>query len=157
MTTINPNEDSFSELESQLHDFSPETAAGSPESFGAFPPAAFAGIPSESELSRLAGLADEAILAQCDPEMRPCYEAAFQLRDETDGLFNPRWKGPKALDLGAIAKGFAVDLAAQSTYVDGNDALIDLGGNLKALRSEGGSHQPWRRQFRGHIPARTAP
>ena len=98
----------------------------------------------DSELSRLAPLDDDAILARCDAQMKPCYEAAFKLMKASGGAFNPRWKGPKMLDLGAIAKGFAVDLAAQATYVDGNDALIDLGGNLKALRSEGGSHQPWR-------------
>ena len=89
----------------------------------------------ESELSRLAGLADDAILAQCDPEMRPCYEAAFQLRDETDGLFNPRWKGAGTMDLGGIAKGFAVDLAAAALAGKvAQDTLLDLGGNLKAVR-----------------------
>ena len=60
------------------------------------------------------------------------------------GAFSPRWRGTNTLDLGAIAKGFAVDLAAEVTYVDGNDALLDLGGNLKALQGEGGSHRPWR-------------
>ena len=89
----------------------------------------------ESELSRLAGLADKAILAQCDPEMRPCYEAAFRLRDETGGLFNPRWKGAGTMDLGGIAKGFAVDLAAAALAGKvAQDTLLDLGGNLKAVR-----------------------
>ena len=84
-----------------------------------------------SELSRLAALGDAEVLAKCDPLVRPCYEAAFRLRDETEGLFNPRWKGPGTMDLGAIAKGFAVDLAVREAKIS-SDALIDLGGNLKA-------------------------
>ena len=92
-----------------------------------------------SELSRLAPLSEEEILAKCDPRMRPCYEAAFRLMRETDGAFNPRWRGPATLDLGGIAKGFAVDLAADELMrrrdATGEcDMLIDLGGNLKAVR-----------------------
>ena len=97
----------------------------------------------KSELSQLASLDEAGILARCDSLMRPCYEAAFRLMKESDGAFNPRWKGPKTLDLGAIAKGFAVDYAASGMYFDGNDALLDLGGNLKALRGEGGPHKDW--------------
>ena len=99
---------------------------------------------AESEISRLAPLDEEEILVKCDPRMKPCYEAAFKLMRASGGAFNPRWKGPGTLDLGAIAKGFAVDLAAESIYVDGNDVLLDLGGNLKALEGEGGSHKPWK-------------
>ena len=98
----------------------------------------------DSELSRLAPLGDDAVLAQCDKRMRPCYAAAFAIERLSGGAFSPRWRGTNTLDLGAIAKGFAVDLAAEVTYVDGNDALLDLGGNLKALQGEGGSHRPWR-------------
>ena len=87
-----------------------------------------------SGISRLAQFADDEVLAKCGAMVRPCYEAAFKLMRESGGAFNPRWKGPNTLDLGAIAKGFAVDAAAQECYVDGADALIDLGGNLKALR-----------------------
>ena len=97
----------------------------------------------DSELSRLAPLGNDEILARCDARMCPCYAAAFALERLSGGAFSPRWRGPGTLDLGAIAKGFAVDLAAASTYVDGNDALVDLGGNLKALKGEGGSHRPW--------------
>lgn len=88
-----------------------------------------------SELNRLASLSDEEVLARCTPSVRPCYAAAFRLRDETDGLFNPRWRGPGTLDLGAIAKGFAVDRAAEALAEAGRHAaiLIDLGGNLKAV------------------------
>jgi len=91
----------------------------------------------ESELSRLAPLPEDEILARCDEAMRPCYETAFRLMRETDGAFNPRWRGPGKLDLGAIAKGFALDLAeaelknAEAPLV-ADDALLDLGGNLKA-------------------------
>ena len=82
-----------------------------------------------SELNRLAGLPETEILRQCDPEMRPCYERAFALMRQTDGAFNPRWRGTNTLDLGAIAKGFAVDLAVEK--VKGRDVLVDLGGNLR--------------------------
>ena len=97
----------------------------------------------DSELSRLAPLGNDAVLARCDARMRPCYAVAFVLERLSGGAFSPRWCGTNTLDLGAIAKGFAVDLAAESTYVDGNDALLDLGGNLKALEGEGGSHRSW--------------
>ena len=106
----------------------------------------------ESELSRLSSLTEDEILSGCDKERsrfpwletRPCYEAAFKLMKASGGAFNPRWRGPKTLDLGAIAKGFAVDVAARAVHVDGADALLDLGGNLKALKGEGGSHKPWK-------------
>ena len=89
----------------------------------------------DSELSRLAKLSDAEVLATCDPSVRPCYEAAFRLRDETGSVFNPRWKGPSTMDLGAIAKGFAVDRAAEriAPRCGGTEVLIDLGGNLKAV------------------------
>lgn len=102
----------------------------------------------DSELSRLAPLGNDAVLARCDARMRPCYAAAFALERLSGGAFSPRWRGTNTLDLGAIAKGFAVDLAAESTYVDGNDALLDLGGNLKAIQGEGGSRRPWRTGIR---------
>ena len=89
----------------------------------------------ESELSRLASLDDDAgLIASVSEIMRPCYVAAFDMRDKTGGAFNPRWKGPGTLDLGAIAKGYAVDVAAER--VGPCDALINLGGNLKALGGE---------------------
>jgi len=100
---------------------------------------------STSELSRLAPLDDVEVLEKCDAQMKPCYEAAFKLMHESGGAFNPRWKGTNTLDLGAIAKGFAVDLASSmAPGVGPIDAIIDLGGNLKALRSEDGSYRPWR-------------
>ena len=89
----------------------------------------------DSELSRLAKLSDTEVLTTCDPSVRPCYEAAFRLRDETGSVFNPRWKGPGTMDLGAIAKGFAVDRAAEriAARCGETEVLIDLGGNLKAV------------------------
>ena len=100
---------------------------------------------STSELSRLAPLDDGEVLEKCDAQMKPCYEAAFKLMHESGSAFNPRWKGTNTLDLGAIAKGFAVDLASSmAPGVGPIDAIIDLGGNLKALRSEDGSYRPWR-------------
>jgi len=95
----------------------------------------------ESELSRLAPLSDDEILAKCSGYVRPCYAAAFRLRNQTGGVFNPRWKGPKTMDLGAIAKGFAVDKAIEGWV--GCDVksywriLVDLGGNLRAAGTKG--------------------
>ena len=88
-----------------------------------------------SEICALAKEPDSRVLELCDLRMRPCYEAAFAFRDRTSGVFNPRWKGPGTLDLGAIAKGFAVDMAAEriSPTAAGRETLIDLGGNLKSV------------------------
>lgn len=70
-------------------------------------------------------------------ETRPCYEAAFAMRERSGGAFDPFWRGDaKGPDLGAIAKGFAVDLAARRLLENGlvsDDILLDLGGNLKAV------------------------
>ena len=86
-----------------------------------------------SELSRLASLTEQEILRTCDPAMKPCYELAIAWRERTHGVFNPRWRGTNTLDLGAIAKGFAVDLAAARVPKGGYDVLLDLGGNLRAV------------------------
>lgn len=85
-----------------------------------------------SELSRLAPLPEKEILERCDESVRPCYEMAFELTKASGGAFNPRWRGTNTLDLGAIAKGFAVDCAVFSGAFAcvGPDALVDLGGNL---------------------------
>ena len=91
----------------------------------------------KSELSRLAACSDEKVCESCNSDMRPCYEAAFALQKASDGAFNPRWRGTNTLDLGAIAKGFAVDRLESTLKAArpvGTDCLIDLGGNLKALR-----------------------
>ena len=89
----------------------------------------------DSELSRLAPLGEEEILANCNRGVRPCYEAAFNLMRESGGAFNPRWKGPKTLDLGAIAKGYAVSLVTNDfAFVSQADMLVDLGGNVKSVR-----------------------
>lgn len=98
-----------------------------------------------SELNRLAALSDEEILAQCDEQVRPCYEMAFELMRKSGGAFNPRWRGPGTLDLGAIAKGFAVDEAVVDLGlpIGAPGLLLDLGGNLFAV---GGS---WRTQIAG--------
>jgi len=87
---------------------------------------------SDSEISRYVSL------DQVSPETRPCYEAAFALQRRSGGAFNPFWRGPaKGPDLGGIAKGFAVDLAA-ARLLRGEGVqrslLIDLGGNLKVVR-----------------------
>lgn len=94
---------------------------------------------AESELSRLAKLSDEEILLKCSPLVRPCYEAAFKLERETLGAFSPRWRGEGTFDLGAIAKGYAIDLAVEklrAKFPDGPETLVDLGGNLRAVSGE---------------------
>ena len=84
-----------------------------------------------SEISRLAGLPDDEVLrVTTEPS---CFAAAFSLMEASGGAFNPRWRGPGTLDLGAIAKGAAVDWAALNVW-NGEDILIDLGGNLKSVR-----------------------
>lgn len=88
---------------------------------------------SGSELSSMRMLGDGEILSRCSALVRPCYEAAFKMRDNTSGRFDPRWKGKGSFDLGAIAKGFAVDLACERIAGAKMDVLVDLGGNLKAV------------------------
>lgn len=85
---------------------------------------------NNSELSRLAPCSDAEILEKCSPLAKPCYEAAFKYRDMSEGRFNPRWRGEGTMDLGAIAKGYAVDLACE--MIGEKDVLVDLGGNMKA-------------------------
>ena len=103
----------------------------------------------DSELSKLACRTDDEILAMCgagSPEdtaaaARRCYKAAFQLAKASGLAFNPRWRGKGTLDLGAIAKGLAVDLAAEriaALVAEGTiprdvGILVDFGGNLKAV------------------------
>ena len=91
---------------------------------------------AESEIRRLAPLSDEQVLQQCSEATKPCYEAAFAIAKATDGAFNPRWRGGGTLDLGAIAKGFAVDLACNALEGAAADiqCLVDLGGNVKSVR-----------------------
>lgn len=101
----------------------------------------------ESELSRLTTTNDWR--AHVSSDVVPCYEAAFRLMEESRGAFNPllaamlREKGftrrSALVDLGGIAKGFAVDCAYES--VQGKNlgrpsVLIDLGGNLRACGGE---------------------
>ena len=98
----------------------------------------------ESRLSAWRGDSETSRYVSVDgvsPEMRPCYEAAFKLQKTSAGVFNPYWRGKgKGPDLGGIAKGFAVDLAAAKVELErraGNsgdvDILMDLGGNLKVV------------------------
>lgn len=91
-----------------------------------------------SQINSLANLSDDQVLKFADRIVRPCYAAAFTMRDESAGVFNPRWKGLKTLDLGAIAKGYAVDLAVERLLSSGarGEVLVDLGGNLKAVSGE---------------------
>lgn len=93
---------------------------------------------SDSEMSRYTSIDG------VSPEMRPCCEAAFELQKTSGGAFNPFWRGKgTGPDLGGIAKGFAVDLAAAKLLREGArpdsgscDVLLDLGGNLKVVSGE---------------------
>ena len=97
--------------------------------FNAFDPA--------SRLNGLAPRTDAEILSAVSRSPHAaCYRAAFALRRATEGAFDPRWKGAGTLDFGAIAKGYAVDLAAARLTADpkaARDLLLDLGGNLKSV------------------------
>lgn len=77
---------------------------------------------------------------KCTGFGKPCWDFAFRMKDETGGAFDPRWKGNGKLDFGAVAKGFAVDVAAESVRTNSSpkqcDLLIDLGGNLKAVKGD---------------------
>jgi thiamine biosynthesis lipoprotein len=92
----------------------------------------------DSEISRYT------TVENVSPVMRPCYEAAFRLQKVSGGVFNPFWRGRgTGPDLGGIAKGFAVDLAAEKLKpLDSipsdpkSGVLLDLGGNLKVLSGE---------------------
>lgn len=103
----------------------------------------------DSELSRLAASNCTDWVACTSSEVKPCYAAALKLAEQSGGAFNPR-VGAKLrelgvsggspysdFDLGAIAKGFAVDVAAQEiarVYTNAlPDLLIDLGGNLRVV------------------------
>ncbi len=91
----------------------------------------------DSELSKLAPLSDEEILTQCSPLVRDCYDLAFFGYKVTGGVFNPRWKGPGTMDLGGIAKGYALDIAAGKLWqreTDLPDLLLDLGGSLLVVK-----------------------
>ena len=77
---------------------------------------------------------------KCTAFGQPCWDFAFRLTEQTGGAFDPRWQGKDKLDFGAVAKGFAVDVAAESVRMNSSpkqcDLLIDLGGNLKAVKGD---------------------
>ncbi|MGH7729925.1 MAG: FAD:protein FMN transferase [Candidatus Eiseniibacteriota bacterium] len=80
-------------------------------------------VPSEGEI--------RAALARVGAE-RVHYDPATRLLAFDD----PRVR----IDLGGIAKGYAVDVAAESLKAHGvTDALVDLSGNMVALGSSGGA------------------
>lgn len=87
----------------------------------------------QSEINKLSALANEEVERRADPLVRDCYKAAFLVERLSGGAFSPRWRGTNTLDLGAIAKGYALDLAKEdylAKNVSSKDALLDLGGNL---------------------------
>ena len=104
----------------------------------------------DSELCRLAAAHRTNWTASASAEVRPCYAAALRLAEQSAGAFNPRvgarlrelgvsgGASYSDFDLGAIAKGFAVDVAAADlARAAGTNALpsllLDLGGNLRVV------------------------
>ena len=102
----------------------------------------------DSELCRLARAGETNAFARASAEARPCYQAALDLAAASSNAFNPR-VGARLrelgfshgrpfcdFDLGAIAKGFAVDVAARALPAElpFDGLLVDLGGNLRAVR-----------------------
>ena len=75
---------------------------------------------------------------KCTAFGQSCWDFAFRLTEQTGGAFDPRWQGKDKLDFGAVAKGFAVDVAAERARTNDVpcDLLIDLGGNLKAVKGD---------------------
>ena len=98
---------------------------------------------SDSELCRLAphlAAVGAAALPEIPADVRPCYAFAFDLQRQSDGAFSPvigealqhiGFSRLSPVDLGAVAKGFAVDVAYEALD-DDCDMLLDLGGNLRA-------------------------
>ena len=74
----------------------------------------------------------------CTAFGQPCWDFAFKLKEQTDGAFDPHWQGEDKLDFGAVAKGFAVDAAAEGVKAGAPsvDVLVDLGGILKAVKGD---------------------
>ena len=104
----------------------------------------------DSELCRLARAGETNAFARASAEARPCYQAALDLAAASSNAFNPR-VGARLrelgfshgqhfcdFDLGAIAKGFAVDAACRALPPDSPFAglLVDLGGNLRVVRGD---------------------
>ncbi len=100
-----------------------------------------------SELSRLSREGGTNWIARVSPETADCYRMALTLAERSGRAFNP-WVGVKLqelgfgggrplakFDLGAIAKGFAVDAAWLDVTgrFGTSDLLIDLGGNLRVV------------------------
>ena len=86
----------------------------------------------DSELCRLARADGTNAFDRASPETRPCYRAALDLAAASGNAFNPR-VGTRMrelgfshgqhfcdFDLGAIAKGFAVDAACRALPTSGN-------------------------------------
>lgn len=101
----------------------------------------------DSELSRLSREGGTNWIARVSPEVAGCYRAALLFAEQSGNAFNPQ-VGAKLrelgagdgrhyadFDLGAIAKGFAVDAAwdAVMRAFGASDMLIDLGGNLRVV------------------------
>ena len=102
---------------------------------------------ADSELSRLSREGGTNWIGCVSAEVTECYHAAMLLAERSGGAFNPQigarmrelgfssGRSFADFDLGAIAKGFAVDAAWQDVTrrFGESDLLIDLGGNLRVV------------------------
>ena len=71
----------------------------------------------------------------CSAFGQECEKAAYLLMYQSLCAFNPQWRDNGKPDFGAIAKGFAVDLACkEAKALTNRDMLLDLGGNLRSVR-----------------------
>jgi len=112
----------------------------------------------ESELMRL--VAQPGIPFRASPVLFEAVQFAVMVAEASDGAFDPTMKGdgycdieldpkrrtirlhrPHALDLGAVAKGFAVDIAARELTPLENFA-IDAGGDL-FFGGKNAQGEPW--------------
>ena len=77
-------------------------------------------------------------LGTCTAFGRACWDFAYGLKAATGGAFDPAWRKDGTLDFGAVAKGFAVDVACDGIRKTNpeTDVLVDLGGNLKAAKGD---------------------
>ena len=101
----------------------------------------------DSELSRISRDGVSNWTERASAEVAECYRTAFELAERSRGAFNPligakmrelgfsQGRHFADFDLGAIAKGFAVDVAWRDMMGEKPvpDALIDLGGNLRVV------------------------
>ena len=97
----------------------------------------------DSELMRYIRAEDPAGF-KLSPELASLIDQAEAIEAQTGGAFNPRPRGD-AIDLSAIAKGYAVDRVVDLLWREYGieDCLVDIGGEVRASGDRSGM-QGWR-------------